>query len=92
VEIEVQDFNTLSTVLENPPDVIMLDNFSDEELPIAIRQIKASSKNCCIEASGGMTLERVSKIAGFGMDYISVGQLTHSSPSLNMSMDLEKNE
>lgn len=90
VEIEVQDFKALTAVLENAPDVIMLDNFSDEELPVAIRQIRDVSKLCRIEVSGGMTLERVSKIAGLGMDYISVGQLTHSSPSLNMSMDLEK--
>ncbi|MBM4316829.1 MAG: nicotinate-nucleotide diphosphorylase (carboxylating), partial [Deltaproteobacteria bacterium] len=36
------------------------------------------------------SLEKVSKVAALGVDYISVGQLTHSSPSLNMSMDLEK--
>jgi nicotinate-nucleotide pyrophosphorylase (carboxylating) len=92
VEIEVQDFSTLEFVLETPPDVIMLDNFSETDLLRAISKIRSHAKsgNCRIEVSGGMTLEKVAKIAAMKVDYISVGALTHSSPSLNMSMDLER--
>lgn len=92
VEIEVQDFSTLDFVLESPPDVIMLDNFSEIDLPRAVQKIRNHAKalNCRIEVSGGMTLEKVAKIAAMKVDYISVGLLTHSSPSLNMSMDLER--
>jgi nicotinate-nucleotide pyrophosphorylase (carboxylating) len=92
VEIEVQSFELLDAVLTEPPEVIMLDNFSEQDLPLAVKKIRQHLKaqSCRIEVSGGMTLERVSKIAALGVDYISVGQLTHSSPSLNMSMDLEK--
>jgi len=90
VEIEVQNFDLLDAVLSNPPDVIMLDNFSEQDLPKAVEKIRQhpNSNACRIEVSGGMTLEKVQKIAKLGVDYISVGQLTHSSPSLNMSMDL----
>lgn len=91
-EIEVQDFATLDNVLESSPDVIMLDNFSESDLPKAIQKIRSHAKagTSRIEVSGGMTLEKVAKIAALKLDYISVGQLTHSSPSLNMSMDLER--
>lgn len=93
VEVEVQDFETLEGVLENPPDVIMLDNFSETDLPKAIEKIRKGNKSskCLIEVSGGITLDRVGTIASFGVDYISVGRLTHSSPSLNMSLDLKSN-
>jgi nicotinate-nucleotide pyrophosphorylase (carboxylating) len=92
VEIEVQDFFLLERVLECPPDIIMLDNFSESELPQAIKKIRTASKAhpVKIEVSGGMTIDKVARIASMGVDYISVGQLTHSSPSLNMSMDLER--
>lgn len=92
VEIEVQDLSLLETVLMNPPEVIMLDNFADKDLSVAVQIIRnhPKGKNCQIEVSGGMNLDRVRKVASFGVDYISVGQITHSSPSLNMSLDLEK--
>ncbi len=92
IEIEVQDFSLLECVLQKSPDVIMLDNFSESELPRAIQQIRkhTQASHCQIEVSGGMTVDKVAKIAAMGVDYISVGRLTHSSPSLNMSMDLEK--
>lgn len=91
VEIEVQSFELLETVLLDPPEVIMLDNFTEEELPQAVSKIRnhPKAKSTKIEVSGGMTLDKVKRIASVGVDYISVGQLTHSSPSLNMSMDIE---
>ena len=88
IEIEVQDLNTLAEVLKNPPDVIMLDNFSLEALPAAIRKIRESSGSR-IEVSGGVSLENVRNIAELRPDYISVGALTHSVRSLNLTMDYE---
>lgn len=89
IEVEVQDFQTLEKILENPPDIIMLDNFSEVELPEAIERIRTGKKSagCKIEISGGVTLEIVGRLASLGVDYISVGRLTHSSSSLNMSLD-----
>ncbi|NBX68322.1 MAG: carboxylating nicotinate-nucleotide diphosphorylase [Proteobacteria bacterium] len=91
VEIEIQDFETLEKVIQNPPDVIMLDNFSESDVSLAVKKIKTNpeSASCLIEVSGGMTLEKVGSIAGCGVDYISVGMITHSAPALNMSMDLK---
>lgn len=92
VEIEVQDFSTLELVLESAPDIIMLDNFPLNDLSKAIQKIRNHKKcnSTKVEVSGGMTLEKVGRVASFGVDYISVGQITHSSPSLNMSLDLQK--
>ncbi|MSP18308.1 MAG: carboxylating nicotinate-nucleotide diphosphorylase [Bdellovibrionales bacterium] len=92
VEIEVQELATLNSILKDPPDVIMLDNFSFTDTEIAIQKIRACAiaNHCRIEVSGGMTIDKVARLAGLGVDYISVGQLTHSSPSLNMSVDFER--
>ena len=91
VEIEVQDFETLEKVIRNPPDVIMLDNFSITDIDRAIKKIRTECKTdrCLIEVSGGISLDKVGNIAALGVDYISVGSLTHSSSALNMSLDLK---
>jgi len=91
IEIEVQDFNALARVLKSPyrPDVIMLDNFSSEDAVKAVAQIRDQAPGCRIEASGGMCLETVRQFAEAGVDYISVGQLTHSVPVFNLSLDFQ---
>jgi nicotinate-nucleotide pyrophosphorylase (carboxylating) len=67
------------------PDRILLDNMSLEEL----REAVAIAKGVCeLEASGNITLERVRAVAATGVDYISVGALTHSAPALDFSMEL----
>lgn len=92
IEIEVQSLESLKRVLESPlPDVIMLDNLSVEEMRLAIQQIKTVSAlgaEIRIEASGGVNLETVRAIAETGVDYISVGALTHSARSLNLTLDI----
>lgn len=88
VEVEVQSFSELETALNSEADVIMLDNFGMEELQKAIRRIGDKAQ---IEVSGGITLERVRKIAELGVHYISVGSLTHSVPALDFSLDITPN-
>lgn len=85
VEVEVQSFDQLDHLLQNPPDIVMLDNFDLEQVREAVRRIGG---RCEIEVSGRMTVERVAEIAAVGVHYISVGRLTHSAPSLDLSMDL----
>lgn len=87
VEIEVQSIDRLPAVLKNPPDVIMLDNLSLLDIKLALKEIDGKIK---VEVSGGVTLENVRPIAELGVDYISVGRLTHSAPSLNLSFDFKK--
>jgi len=88
IEIECQSLESVEKALLNPPDVIMLDNFSLEEMKTAVALI---GKRCEIEASGGMDLTKVKAVAALGVQYISVGLLTHSAPSMNLSLDILPN-
>ncbi len=84
VEIEVRDFTELSQVLKHGKvHRIMLDNFSPEDLVIAVREIHGKYET---EASGGITLETIRNYAASGVDFISVGALTHHIQSLDMSL------
>jgi nicotinate-nucleotide pyrophosphorylase (carboxylating) len=85
VEVEVQSMEQLERLLQNPPDVVMLDNFDLEMTRIAIAKIQG---RCEVEVSGGMDLEKTRAVAALGVDYISVGKLTHSAPALNLSLDI----
>ena len=85
IEVEVADFETLEKVLGNPPDVIMLDNFEVSDLKKAISLIDGRTE---VEISGGVNLESIKVLASLGADSISVGRITHSAPSVDLSMDL----
>jgi nicotinate-nucleotide pyrophosphorylase (carboxylating) len=85
VEVEVQSLEQLDRLLVNPPDLVMLDNFSIDQMRTAISRING---RCEIEVSGGVSLERVAEIAALGVGYISVGRLTHSVPALDLSLDI----
>ena len=91
IEIEVQDLGLLKAILKNPPDVIMLDNLPLNSLREAVDMIRTQTQGRTqIEVSGGITPEAVSSISELDIDYISVGRLTHSAPSLDLSLDLKK--
>ncbi len=84
IEIEVRNFNELDQVLEHGGvDRIMLDNFTPADLKIAVEKI---NKQFETEASGGITLESIRKYAETGVDFISVGALTHHIKSLDLSL------
>ncbi|TKC56588.1 carboxylating nicotinate-nucleotide diphosphorylase [Pedobacter hiemivivus] len=84
IEIEVRDLSELDQVLETGHvNRIMLDNFSFSNLKVAVNKI---NKQYITEASGGITEENVTEYAACGVDYISMGALTHSVKSLDMSL------
>ena len=84
VEIEVRNFDELNQVLEiGGVDRIMLDNFSVEQLEEALKLIPSHYET---EASGGITIETIRDYAETGVDFISVGALTHSFKSLDLSL------
>jgi nicotinate-nucleotide pyrophosphorylase (carboxylating) len=84
IEIEVRNFDELDQVLETGHiQRIMLDNFSPPDLSLAIQKIGGRYKT---EASGGITLDTILSYALSGVDYISVGALTHSVKSLDLSL------
>jgi nicotinate-nucleotide pyrophosphorylase (carboxylating) len=80
---QVRDFLTLEGV-----DVIMLDNLNVEQMAEAVRM--RGDRPVLFEASGGVTLATVNAIAETGVDFISVGALTHSAPAADFSLDLEQ--
>lgn len=84
IEIEVRNFNELDQVLgHGGVDRIMLDNFTPADLKLAVEKI---NKQFETEASGGITLESIRKYAETGVDFISVGALTHHIKSLDLSL------
>jgi len=84
IEIEVRDFNELNQVLGiGGVDRIMLDNFTVDGLRSAIKLIKGRFET---EASGGITIDTIRQYAETGVDFISVGALTHHIKSLDMSL------
>lgn len=95
IEIETRNLEEVKQVLEvskkgNPIDFLMLDNMTNEMMKEAVSLIKefntTSSKKIMSEASGGITLETVGEISKTGVNSISVGALTHSYQSLDMSL------
>ena len=86
VEIEVENLEQLKLLLGLGVNRIMLDNMSNETMREAVRLAKESGDPVELEASGNMSLERVAEIADIGLDFISVGALTHSVKALDISM------
>ena len=86
VEIEVENLEQLKSLLNLGVNRIMLDNMDNKTMQEAVRIVKESGDPVELEASGNMTLERVKEIANIGLDFISVGALTHSVKSLDISM------
>ena len=84
-EIEVDNLEQLNEALAVDAKLILLDNFSIEDLEKAVVTVNKKAK---LEASGGITLENARKIAETGVDFLAVGALTHSAPVLDIGGDL----
>ncbi len=84
VEIEVDSLAQIPSVLEANPDVILLDNFSNDDL---VEGQALIGTRACTEASGGITLERLSTLAAIGLDFISCGALVHQSNWVDLGFD-----
>ena len=99
-EIEVTNLDELSDALEHSPDVILLDNMRPAQVRQAVEQVRLAeggprepahdpARKIRIEASGGITLANVREFAETGVDWISVGALTHSAPAVDLSFEIE---
>lgn len=86
IECEVDRMEQLREALEAKADVILLDNFDDDALKEAVA---ITAGRALLEVSGGVTLERIPKIAAAGVDVISAGGLTHSAPAADLALDWE---
>jgi nicotinate-nucleotide pyrophosphorylase (carboxylating) len=90
VEVECRDVAEVRAAVEAGADRLLLDNMEPEVLRLAVTAARNGAPNPPkLEASGGITLENVAEVAATGVDFISVGALTHSAPALDLSMEFE---
>ena len=87
IEVEVRSFDELTEALACGADVIMLDNMTCEQMAEAV---SLTSGKAILEASGNITSQNIAKIAGTGVDIISLGALTHSVRAFDISLKIEK--
>jgi len=86
VEVECTNLTEVEEALAAGAPRLLLDNMGTDEMVAAVRRVAGRAE---LEASGGVTLDTVRAIAETGVDYISVGALTHSAPALDLSLRLE---
>ena len=85
LEVEAQSLADVQAAVDAGADIILVDNLSTDEVGEAVRIVGGRAK---VEVSGGVTMDRVEGLALTGVDYISVGALTHSAPAIDFSLDL----
>ena len=85
IEVETKNLKEVEEALQTKADIIMLDNFEIDDMKKAVKFING---RCKVEASGGVNLETVKQIAETGVDFISVGALTHSIKALDISLEI----
>jgi nicotinate-nucleotide pyrophosphorylase (carboxylating) len=86
IEIEAQTVAEVEEALDAGVDKVLIDNLSLEAIRAAVARARGRAQT---EISGGVTLERMTDLAGTGADFVSVGALTHSAPAIDISFELE---
>jgi nicotinate-nucleotide pyrophosphorylase (carboxylating) len=89
VEIEVEDVEEAREAIKAGADELLLDNMSPGEMRKVVALVTGRDPRPVLEASGGITLANARLIAETGVDYISMGAITHSAPALDLSLDVE---
>lgn len=90
VEIEAENFYEFCQIIKFSPDIIMLDNFSLSEIKKAVNYRNKYFPKVKLEASGGITLTNIKDIALTGIDFISIGSLTHSPEAIDFSLEIKE--
>jgi nicotinate-nucleotide pyrophosphorylase (carboxylating) len=85
IEIEVTDLDQLKAAIDGGADVVLLDNMDDATMAKAV---KLADGRVELEASGNMTLERLPRVGKLGVDFVSMGALTHSARSMDLSLEI----
>ena len=88
IETEVRSMDELREALACQPDIILLDNFTPELLREAVHYVRSRGSSPLLEASGNIGMHNVQEIAETGVDFISIGELTHSVKALDLSMTI----
>lgn len=89
IEVETTNLDEVHQAIEAGADIIMLDNMDNKTMAEAVGIIKASGKGIKTEASGNMNIARLKEVAATGVDYISVGALTHTVKAMDISMNVQ---
>lgn len=89
IEVEVTTLDELDEAIAAGADIILLDNMDDTDVAEAVARRDATAPRILLEASGGITLDRLRPLSATGIDLISCGALTHSAPALDISLDLD---
>jgi nicotinate-nucleotide pyrophosphorylase (carboxylating) len=92
IAVEVDTLAQLDEALEAGAEGILLDNFQTRDMEAAVKRVRERAPRTVIEASGGVTLDRIHEISKTGVDVISIGALTHSSRAINYSCELRPAE
>ena len=89
IEVETTNLDEVRQAIEAGADIIMLDNMGNEQMTEAVSIIKAADKGIKTEASGNMSIPRLIEVAATGVDFISVGALTHTVKGMDISMNIQ---
>ena len=89
IEVEATKLEEVQQAIEAGADIIMLDNMSNSAMTEAVAVIRKADKGIKTEASGNMSIERLREVAETGVDYISVGALTHTVKGMDISMNIQ---
>lgn len=87
VEVEVTSLGQLEDAIGGGADVVLLDNMDDAQVAEAVRLARGRVE---LEVSGGVTLERLPRLAALGVDYVSIGALTHSARAMDLSFEVQR--
>ncbi|HEU5453388.1 MAG TPA: carboxylating nicotinate-nucleotide diphosphorylase, partial [Terriglobales bacterium] len=86
IEIEVRNLEQLEEALQNGAEAILLDNMTPDMVRSAVERVRQHTRRLSVEVSGGMKLDNVRSYAETGVDFISVGALTHSAVAVDMNL------
>lgn len=88
IEVEATNIDEVRQAIDADADIIMLDNMDTNSMAEAVKIINAANKGIKTEASGNMSIPRLKEVAATGVDYISVGALTHTVKGMDISMNI----
>ncbi len=88
VEVECDNLDQVREAISAGADLVLLDNMTPALISEAVELVRVGGFRCRLEASGGLTLASVAEVAATGVDYLSIGALTHSAPVLDIGLDL----
>ena len=89
IEVETTNLEEVHQAIDVGADIIMLDNMDNQTMTEAVKIINAANKGIKTEASGNMSIPRLKEVAATGVDYISVGALTHPVKGMDISMNIQ---